>query len=89
MVDVKAYYWRRVRVITVIFLIAWITIAVVLPVAAPLLKGVRVFGLPSMHWYINAFIVIVIGVILIFIYAALMNKLDRDLKKKVSEEELL
>lgn len=89
MLDVKAYYWRRVKVLTLIFLIAWITIAVVLPVTAPLLKGVRIFGLPSMHWYMNAFVVIVIGVILIFLYAALMNKLDRNLKKKVSEEELL
>ncbi|MDI6714331.1 MAG: DUF4212 domain-containing protein [Thermodesulfovibrio sp.] len=89
MEDLKAFYWRRVKVLTVIFLIAWITIAVILPVTAPLLKGVRIFGLPSMHWYMNAFIVIVIGVILIFVYAAIMNKFDKELKKKVSEEELL
>jgi len=62
---------------------------VILPVTSPLLKGVRIFGLPSMHWYMNAFIVIVIGVILIFVYSAIMNKLDKELKKKVSEEELL
>lgn len=89
MKDVKLYYWRKIKVLTLIFLFAWINIAVVLPVTAPLLKGVRILGLPSMHWYINAFIVIVIGVILIFIYAAIMNKLDKDLKEKVSEEELL
>jgi putative solute:sodium symporter small subunit len=89
MVDLKAYYWRRVKALTVIFLIAWITIAVILPLTAPLLKGVRILGLPSMHWYMNAFIVIVIGVILIFVYSALMDKLDKELKKKVSEEELL
>ncbi|MDI1472622.1 hypothetical protein THER_1624 [Thermodesulfovibrio sp. N1] len=89
MEDLKAFYWRRVKVLTVIFLIAWIIIAVILPVTSPLLKGVRIFGLPSMHWYMNAFIVIVIGVILIFVYSAIMNKLDKELKKKVSEEELL
>lgn len=87
--DVKQYYWSKVRNLTIIWLIFWIIIAIVLPVTAPhLWKGVRVLGLPVMHMYMNAVIVIVIGVALIFIYAALMNKLDRDLKQKVSKEEL-
>lgn len=87
--DVKTYYWTRVRNLTIIWLFFWITIAVILPVLSPILwKGVRVAGLPVMHMYMNAFIVIVIGVALIFIYAALMNKLDRDLKEKVAKEEL-
>lgn len=86
--DVKQYYWSKVRNLTIIWLGLWTIIAVVLPVAAPLWKGVRVMGLPAMHMYINAMIVIVIGVVLIFIYAALMNRLDRDLKEKVTKEEL-
>jgi len=86
--DVKTYYWSKVRNLTIIWLVFWCIIAIVLPVMAPLWKGVRVLGLPVMHMYINAMFVIVIGVILIFVYAALMNKLDRDLKAKVAKEEL-
>lgn len=86
--DVKAYYWSKVRNLTVIWLIMWCIIAIVLPVMAPLWKGLRFAGLPVMHMYINAVIVIVIGVVLIFVYAAVMNKLDRDLKQKVTQEDL-
>lgn len=86
--DVKQYYWSKVKSLTVIWFVLWCIIAIVLPVAAPMWKGVRVAGLPVMHMYMNAFIVIVTGVVLIFIYAALMNKLDRDLKQKVEKEEL-
>jgi len=87
--DVKTYYWTKVRNLTIIWLFLWIIIAIVLPALSPYLwKGLRVAGLPVMHMYMNAMIVIVIGVALIFIYAALMNKLDRDLKEKVAKEEL-
>ncbi len=86
--DVKQYYWSKVKSLTIIWFVLWCIIAIVLPVSAPLWKGVRVAGLPAMHMYMNAFIVIVVGVGLIFIYAALMNKLDRDLKQKVEKEEL-
>ncbi len=86
--DVKQYYWSKVKSLTIIWFVLWSIIAIVLPVSAPLWKGVRVAGLPTMHMYMNAFIVIVTGVVLIFIYAALMNKLDRDLKQKVEKEEL-
>lgn len=87
--DVKQYYWSKVRNLTIIWLFLWIIIAIVLPVMSPYFwKGVRILGLPVMHMYMNAMFVIVAGVALIFIYAALMNKLDRDLKQKVSKEEL-
>ncbi|MCX7913284.1 MAG: DUF4212 domain-containing protein [Thermodesulfovibrionales bacterium] len=86
--DIKTIYWTKVRNLTWIFLFLWLFIAVFLPVIAPLFKGVRIIGLPSLHMYINAFIVIVMGVVLIFIYAAIMNKFDAELKSKVKEEEL-
>ncbi len=86
--DVKTIYWTRVRNLTWIFLFLWLFIAVFLPVIAPTFKGIRILGLPALHMYINAFIVIVMGVILIFIYAAIMNKFDAELKSKVKEEEL-
>lgn len=86
--DIKTMYWHRVRNLTWIFLFLWIFVAIFLPVIAPAFKGFRPLGLPTFHMYINAFIVIVLGVTLIFVYAAIMNKFDKELKSKVKEEEL-
>jgi putative solute:sodium symporter small subunit len=82
---VKEWYWERVKGLTLRSLIYWIIIAIVLPVLSPLFKGVTIATLPSLHWYINAFIVIVLGIVLIFWYAAQMNRLDQELESKLKE----
>jgi len=82
---VKEWYWGRVKGLTLRSLIYWIIIAIVLPVLSPLFKGVAIATLPSLHWYINAFIVIVLGIVLIFWYAAQMNRLDQELESKLKE----
>lgn len=87
--DIKTYYWTKVRNLTLIFVVLWASIAIFLPVIAPLFKGVRIMGLPTLHMYINSTIVLWIGVVFIFLYAFIMNKFDADLKSKVTEEELL
>jgi putative solute:sodium symporter small subunit len=82
---VKEWYWERVKGLTLRSLIYWIIIAIVLPVLSPLFKGVAIATLPPLHWYINAFIVIVLGIVLIFWYAAKMNRLDQELESKLKE----
>jgi putative solute:sodium symporter small subunit len=82
---VKEWYWERVKGLTLRSLIYWIIIAIVLPVLSPLFKGVAIATLPPLHWYINAFIVIIVGIVLIFWYAAKMNRLDQELESKLKE----
>ncbi len=81
----KEWYWGEVKKLTVTSLVYWIIIAIVLPALSPLFKGVTIATLPSLHWYINAFIVIVLGIILIFWYAARMNRLDQELERRLKE----
>ncbi|WP_298629582.1 sodium/substrate symporter small subunit [uncultured Thermus sp.] len=82
---VKEWYWKEVKGLTLRSLLYWIVIAIVLPVLSPLFKGVIIGPLPSLHWYINSFIVIVLGIVLIFWYAARMNRLDQELERKLKE----
>ncbi|TBH21460.1 DUF4212 domain-containing protein [Thermus thermamylovorans] len=82
---VKEWYWGEVKRLTLRSLFYWILIAIVLPVLSPLFKGVIIGPLPSLHWYINGFVVIVLGVILIFWYAARMNRLDQELEQRLRE----
>lgn len=90
MVDVKTYYWSKVKNLTWIFVALWFLIAMILPSMSPYyFKGIRIMGLPSLHMFMNAVIVLVLGVIFIFIYAYVMNKFDAELKKQVTEEDLL
>ncbi len=83
--SIQRWYWGKVKRITLICLLVWITIAIILPAMAPRFKDVQIGSLPPLHWYINAFIVIVIGIITIFIYAMVMNRLDQELKKKIEQ----
>ncbi len=82
---IREWYWGQVKRLTVTSLIYWIIIAIVLPVLSPTLKGVTLGPIPSLHWYINAFIVIVLGIVLIFWYAAKMNHLDQELQRRLQE----
>lgn len=81
--DVKNWYWGKLQKITIISFIAWLIIAVVLPVWAPLFKGVSIGNLPPLHWFIPTFVSIVAGIIIIFAYSYIMEKLDIELRTKV------
>ncbi|AFA39442.1 putative solute:sodium symporter small subunit [Pyrobaculum oguniense TE7] len=81
--EVKQWYWKKVQMITIISFIAWLIVAIVLPASAPSFKGVAIGSLPPLHWYIPAFISIVLGIAIIFIYALVMNKLDEELRRRV------
>ncbi len=83
--EVQDWYWKKVQQVTLLALALWILIAMVLPVLSPLFKGVSLGSLPPLHWYINAFIVIVLGIVLIFWYAAKMNQLDQELQRRIQE----
>ncbi|MEN3048533.1 MAG: DUF4212 domain-containing protein [Candidatus Caldarchaeales archaeon] len=50
-------------------------------------RGIRIGSLPPLHWYVPAFIVIVVGILAIFAYAAYMDRVDREFLKLVREGE--
>jgi len=81
--EVKQWYWRRLLSLTMGTFVAWFIVAIVLPASAPAFKGVVIGSLPSLHWYIPAFISIVLGIVIIFVYAYLATKLDEELRRRV------
>jgi len=81
--EVKRWYWRRLLSITIGMFVAWFIVAIVLPASAPAFKGVVIGSLPSLHWYIPAFISIVLGIVIIFVYAYLATKLDEELRQRM------
>ncbi len=83
--SIQTWYWGKVKRVTVVCLLVWITIAIILPAISPGLKNVQLGPMPPLHWYMNAFIVIVIGIITIFVYAKVMNGIDQELRKKLEE----
>ena len=81
--EVKRWYWRRLLSLTMGTFVAWFIVAIVLPVSAPAFKGVVIGSLPPLHWYIPAFISIVLGIVIIFVYAYLATRLDEELRRRV------
>ncbi|RFA98330.1 DUF4212 domain-containing protein [Pyrobaculum aerophilum] len=86
--EVKNWYWKQVQKITIGSFIAWLIVAIILPVLAPSFRGVVIGSLPPLHWYIPAFISIVLGILIIFAYAYVMNRLDEKLRRKITESKL-
>ena len=83
----KQWYWRRLAAVTFSFFVVWTVIAVWWHIPAQLFwTDVLLFGNMPLHWYLAAFISIVVGIILIFIYSFVMDRIDNKLRKMVMEE---
>ncbi|MGF3498845.1 MAG: DUF4212 domain-containing protein [Candidatus Methanosuratincola sp.] len=79
-VDRYGAYWRKLKRITVVWMLAWTVPAIImhLPIGAAS-QVIILNGIP-LHWFNAAFLAIVVGIALIFMYAYVMDRTDRAFK---------
>jgi putative solute:sodium symporter small subunit len=78
-VDVYRRYWSRLKKITAIWMIAWTIPAIFLQLPANALKHIKILNGIPLHWFMAAFVSIILGISLIFLYAYVMEKTDREI----------
>jgi len=71
----EAYHRENVRLITILLTI-WFVVSYVGALLAEPLSKLSIFGFP-MHYWISAQLSVITFVVLIFVYAYVMNKLDQ------------
>ncbi len=71
----EAYHRENVRLITVL-LVIWFVVSYVAALFAKPLSKVTIFGFPA-HYWVSAQLSVITFVVLIFVYAYLMNRLDK------------
>ena len=71
----EAYHRENVRLISIL-LIIWFLVSYVGALLAKPLSKFSIFGFP-MHYWVSAQVSVITFVILIFVYAYVMNKLDQ------------
>ncbi|AGK60625.1 putative solute:sodium symporter small subunit [Archaeoglobus sulfaticallidus PM70-1] len=76
--DLSERYWKRLKKITIIWMLAWTFPAILLHIPVEFMRRIYFNGIP-MHWFNAAFLAIVIGIALIFLYAYVMDRTDREL----------
>ncbi len=77
-------YWQENKRLTWLILVIWFIVTYVAAFFAQELNSITIFGFP-LGYYMGAQGSLIVFVILIFVYAARMNKLDK--KYGVAEEE--
>lgn len=73
-------YWSRLKKITVVWMVAWMFPAVLLHIPIAVTSSIKIMNGIPLHWFNAALLSILIGVVLIFLYAFVMDKTDRILK---------
>ncbi len=71
----EAYHRENIQII-IILLAIWFAVSYVGAILAQPLSKVTVFGFP-LHYWVSAQLSVITFVILIFVYAFLMNRLDQ------------
>ena len=69
-------YWRRNVWLTVVLLLLWFVVTFVVSFFARELNAVTVMGFP-LGFYMGAQGTLIVYVVIIFVYARIMNRLDR------------
>lgn len=75
-----AVYWKRLKKITVVWMIAWTVPAIIMHVPIGVTSQVTILNGIPLHWFNAAFLAIVIGIALTFMYAYVMERTDRAFK---------
>lgn len=78
--DRYAVYWKRLKKITVVWMLAWTVPAIIMHLPIGVTSQVRILDGIPLHWFNAAFLAIVIGIALIFMYAYVMERTDRSFK---------
>lgn len=75
-------YWSKMKTLTILILLLWTIPAfwMHLPVAST--SKMYILGGIPLHWFSAAFLAIIFGIILIFVYAAVMDRWDREILGK-------
>ena len=73
--NLEAYHRENVRLITILLAI-WFVVSYVGVLFAKPLSKLSIFGFP-MHYWVSAQLSVITFVVLIFVYAYAMNKLDQ------------
>lgn len=79
--DNRCRYWKRTLRLTLSLLALWAA-ATLLPIwFAPALEGIRFFGWP-LSYYLAAQGSLIVFVVIVWVYAALMDRLDGECLKE-------
>ncbi|MCX8181949.1 MAG: DUF4212 domain-containing protein [Candidatus Methanomethyliaceae archaeon] len=73
-------YWMRLKKITAIWMSAWIFPAILLHIPVSMTSSIKILNGIPLHWFNAALLSILVGVVLIFLYALVMDKTDKMLK---------
>lgn len=77
----KVWYWERLVRVTAVFFVLWTVIAIWWHIPAPhAWRDVLLFGNMPLHWYLAAFISIWVGVLMIFVYHWVMERVDEQFR---------
>lgn len=73
-------YWNRLKKITAIWMLAWSFPAILLHIPIGTTHSIKILGGIPLHWFNAALLSILIGIVLIFLYAFVMDKTDKIFK---------
>jgi putative solute:sodium symporter small subunit len=73
----RAEYWKKTVTMTVVLLAIWFVVSYVVAYFAIPINRISFFGFP-LAFYVGAQGALIVYVLIIFLYARYMNKLDRD-----------
>jgi putative solute:sodium symporter small subunit len=73
-------YWKKLKKITVVWMLAWTVPAIIMHLPIGATREVTILDGIPLHWFNAAFLAILIGIVLIFMYAYVMERTDRAFK---------
>jgi len=73
-------YWKRLKKITAIWMFAWVFPAVIFHIPIASTSSIKVLNGIPLHWFNASLLSILVGIILIFLYAFVMDKTDKILR---------
>ncbi|AIY91009.1 sodium/substrate symporter small subunit [Geoglobus acetivorans] len=75
-------YWGKMKSLTIVILLLWTIPAFWLHLPVATTSKIYILGGIPLHWFNAAFVSVVFGIILIFAYAIVMDKWDREILGK-------
>lgn len=75
-------YWSKMKGLTIVMLLLWTIPAFWMHVPVSTTQNIKILGGIPLHWFLAGFVAVVFGIALIFIYAIIMDKWDREILGK-------
>ncbi len=80
--EVFKEYWGKMKTLTIVMLLLWTIPAFWMHLPVGTTQHIRILGGIPLHWFFAGFVAVVFGIALIFIYAIIMDKWDREILGK-------